>query len=217
MKYRQKKVLDNLAITIHENDGIVGLFGQNGVGKTTFLNVLSEEIRRFEGVVDKPKLEKIAFLPDKPFLYKWMTVSEAVLLFKNRYADFRENILADFLSGSQITPELKVGALSKGMSERLHLALIMAREPELYLLDEPLAAVDPYTREILIELIKKYRAPNTPLIISTHLIAGVEALFDTVIFIHDGKILSKDSCKNFKNGENIEDKFKEVMRNAARM
>ena len=89
--------------------------------------------------------------------------------------------------------------LSKGMSERLHLALIMSRAPKLYVLDEPLAGVDPLTRDHLLALITKYRIPSAPLLLSTHLINGVDSIFDEIVLISDGKLLTHDTASHLRD------------------
>ncbi len=178
--------------------GIIGLFGPNGAGKSTFLRTVAGDINEYNGVLDKPSRERIAYLPDAPFLYSWLKVSDCVGLFAHRYPDFRTEAFDEFLSGSNITYKSKVNELSKGMSERLHLALIMSRVPEMYILDEPLGGVDPLTRDHLLDLILNFKAPGAPLLLSTHLISGVDRVFDRVILISDGRLLRYDSAEKLR-------------------
>ena len=147
------------------------------------------DIGRYDGALRCPSRDEIAYLPDKPFLFSWMTVGQAIDLFSARHQDFRDDVAEEFLAGSAIKRSAPVGSLSKGMSERLHLALIMARRPRLYVLDEPLAGVDPLTRDRLIENIIEVRCQEAPMLLSTHLIEGVERVFDAVMMVVDGRLL----------------------------
>lgn len=214
VKYNKKNVLDSFDLCVNSDDGIIGVFGQNGVGKTTLFKVLTNDIQVYRGQVKKPSPCNIAYLPDKPFLYGWLTVKQCVKLYASRFSDFRNDIFQDFLKGSNITQDLKVSDLSKGMSERLHIALTMARKPDMYILDEPLAAVDPHTRTKLIELIKRYKYESAPVLISTHLISGVQDLFDTVVYVNNGKVILKDRAVDLKQkGIDLEVFFKEMIEN----
>ena len=128
---------------IDSQAGVVGLFGPNGAGKTTLLRTLVGDIAKFKGNLQAPNRTDISYLPDEPFLYPWLSVGQCVELFHNRHSDFRVDVFEEFLAGAAFSASSKVRSLSKGMSERLHLALIMSRAPKLYVLDEPLAGVDP--------------------------------------------------------------------------
>ncbi len=185
-------------LEIRKDAQVIGLFGPNGAGKSTLMRTLAGDIQKFEGDLCKPERSNIAYLPDKPFLYPWMSVSQTVELFKSRHVDFREDVFEKFLTGSNITHTTKVKELSKGMSERLHLALVLSRAPELYILDEPLSGVDPITRDHLLELIDTLRVPGAPVLLSTHLISGVEKIFNEVILIADGRVFAHDTADNLR-------------------
>ena len=159
-------------------------------GKTTLFKTVCGDIGRYDGALRCPSRDEIAYLPDKPFLFSWMTVGQAIDLFSARHQDFRDDVAEEFLAGSAIKRSAPVGSLSKGMSERLHLALIMARRPRLYVLDEPLAGVDPLTRDRLIENIIEVRCQEAPMLLSTYLIEGVERVFDAVMMVVDGLLRS---------------------------
>ena len=165
---------------IDSQAGVVGLFGPNGAGKTTLLRTLVGDIAKFKGSLQAPNRTDISYLPDEPFLYPWLSVGQCVELF------------------SAFSASSKVRSLSKGMSERLHLALIMSRAPKLYVLDEPLAGVDPLARDYLLELIRTLRSPEAPLLLSTHLINGVDSIFNEIVLISDGRLLTHDSADNLR-------------------
>lgn len=156
------------------------------------------DITGFAGSLQIPLRSQISYLPDQPFLYPWMSVAQCAALFESRHVDFRPEVFEKFLVGSDLTSTRKVRELSKGMSERLHLALIMSRAPQLYVLDEPLGGVDPLTRDHLLDLIDQLRVPNVPLLLSTHLINGVDRIFDEVILISEGRLIAHDTAVSLR-------------------
>ncbi len=198
VSYGKSPVLQINELSINKSAGVIGLFGPNGAGKSTLMRTLAGDIEKYHGSLIKPERKDIAYLPDKPFLYPWMSVAQSEALFKSRHDDFREDVFEKFLEGSDIASATKVKELSKGMSERLHLALILSRAPKLYILDEPLSGVDPLTRDHLLELVDTLRISDAPVLLSTHLIGGVEKIFDEVILISDGRILAHDTADNLR-------------------
>lgn len=189
VSYGKHRAVSDMSFRVDADDGVVGMFGPNGAGKTTLFKTVCGDIGRYDGALRCPSRDEIAYLPDKPFLFSWMTVGQAIDLFSARHQDFRDDVAEEFLAGSAIKRSAPVGSLSKGMSERLHLALIMARRPRLYVLDEPLAGVDPLTRDRWIENIIEVRCQEAPMLLSTHLIEGVERVFDAVMMVVDGRLL----------------------------
>jgi len=171
---------------------VIGLFGPNGAGKTTLLRTLVGDIAKFKGSLQAPNRTDISYLPDKPFLYPWLSVGQCVELFSARHSDFRVDVFEEFLAGAAFSASSKVRSLSKG------LALIMSRAPKLYVLDEPLAGVDPLARDYLLELIRTLRSPEAPLLLSTHLINGVDSIFNEIVLISDGRLLTHDSADNLR-------------------
>lgn len=188
--------INNLSIS--SDAGIVGVFGPNGAGKSTLLRTIVGDISTFEGSVVRPQRSCVSYLPDQPFLYPWLSVEQCASLFESRYHDFRRDVFEEFLQGSSLTPSRRVRELSKGMSERLHLALAISRAPDLYVFDEPLGGVDPLTRDLLLDLIKCFRAPESTLLLSTHLINGIDRVFDQVLLIADGRLLAHDNVANLR-------------------
>jgi ABC superfamily ATP binding cassette transporter, ABC protein len=107
-----------------------------------------------------------------------------------------------------------VGDLSKGMEEQLNLGMALARRSSVYLFDEPLAAVDPVTRDRMLDLIEQHKPDNALVIISTHLIAGLESLFDECVVLHDGRVLLRLRVSDMPEGRGLEERIKEAMLHA---
>lgn len=219
-KYGRKKALDNVSFNI-EKGKIIGLLGPNGSGKTTIIKIAAGMLQPTSGEVTIDGLKvgvetkaMVSYMPDRDFLYDWMKVKDAVNFFKDFFKDFDEEKAYEMLEFMKLTPDMRVKALSKGMAERLNLSLVMSRRARLYLLDEPLAAVDPSTRDKLIDAILKNFNEDSTIVLSTHLVRDVERIFDEVIFIAEGNIVLHEEVDKLRTerGKSVEDVFKEVFR-----
>ena len=218
--YDFDNALNNVNLSI-ESGKIIGLLGPNGSGKTTFIKLLNGLLKPTEGEIfidgKNPGVETkkiVAYLPDKNYLDNSKTVKAILQLFADFYDDFdlerAQNMLKDL--GIDITRRFKL--LSKGMKEKVQLILVMCRRAKLYLLDEPIAGVDPAARDyILNTVIKNYNREAT-VIISTHLIADVEKVMDEAIFISKGEILLYQDVKSIINEHNktVDEYFREVFK-----
>lgn len=218
--YDFDNALNNVNLSI-ESGKIIGLLGPNGSGKTTFIKLLNGLLKPTEGEIfidgKNPGVETkkiVAYLPDKNYLDNSKTVKAILQLFADFYDDFdlerAQNMLKDL--GIDITRRFKL--LSKGMKEKVQLILVMCRRAKLYLLDEPIAGVDPVARDyILNTVIKNYNREAT-VIISTHLIADVEKVLDEAIFISKGEILLYQDVKSIINEHNktVDEYFREVFK-----
>lgn len=208
----RKNIINQMSLAPKSEGGVIGLLGPNGAGKTTLLNTLARNINTYSGSVH---LEQCAvLLPDKPYLYGYLSVEECVDLFDQLYADFNKEKALTLIEWIGLDRRLKIKQCSKGMSEQLHIILAISREVALYLFDEPLAAVDPLSRERLLELMVNHRAPGSTLLISTHLIEDVDHIFDEVIFMAKGQVVfhekAQEALKRFD--KRLEEIYKEVMR-----
>ena len=218
--YDFDNALNNVNLSI-ESGKIIGLLGPNGSGKTTFIKLLNGLLKPTEGEIfidgKNPGVETkkiVAYLPDKNYLDNSKTVKAILQLFADFYDDFdlerAQNMLKDL--GIDITRRFKL--LSKGMKEKVQLILVMCRRAKLYLLDEPIAGVDPAARDyILNTVIKNYNREAT-VIISTHLIADVEKVLDEAIFISKGEILLYQDVKSIINehSKTVDEYFREVFK-----
>ena len=218
--YDFDNALNNANLSI-ESGKIIGLLGPNGSGKTTFIKLLNGLLKPTEGEIfidgKNPGVETkkiVAYLPDKNYLDNSKTVKAILQLFADFYDDFdlerAQNMLKDL--GIDITRRFKL--LSKGTKEKVQLILVMCRRAKLYLLDEPIAGVDPAARDyILNTVIKNYNREAT-VIISTHLIADVEKVLDEAIFISKGEILLYQDVKSIisEHNKTVDEYFREVFK-----
>ncbi len=200
---------------------IIGLLGPNGSGKTTFLKLVtgllapSEGEIRINGLLPGPETKKIvSFLPATEYLPGWMSVENLMKFFRDFFEDFNPQTAEDMLKRLGIDPRARLKTLSKGTKEKVQLILAMSRKAQLYLLDEPIGGVDPAARDyILRTIIANYRE-DASVIISTHLIADVEAVLDDVIFIQNGRIVLCRATDDIREneGKSIDEYFREVFR-----
>ena len=193
-KYSNTVALNNISLSI-KSGKIVGLLGPNGSGKTTLIKLINGLLTPSSGTITinsntpgvKTKSE-VAYLPDNSYLNSWMTVKQIVNLFVDFYADFREDLAYEMLNKLNIKAEHRLKTLSKGNKEKVCLILVMSRDAKLYVLDEPIAGVDPAARDYVISTIINNYNPDASVLISTHLISDIEQILDEAIFIQNGEI-----------------------------
>lgn len=216
--YFKKKALDDLNLNIPEGQ-VLGLLGPNGSGKTTFIKILSGILSQSKGdiIIDghepSPYTKSVvSYLPDKNYLYKWMTVNDAIVFFKDFYSDFDEVKAYELLTFMKLDKNSKVTSLSKGMSEKLNLTLVLSRKAKLYVLDEPIAGVDPVAREKILDAIINNYNKDSSMIITTHLVRDIERIFDHVSFISKGKIILSGNAEELREekGKSIDELYRDV-------
>jgi len=212
--------LDNLNLSI-ESGKIIGLLGPNGAGKTTLIKIINGLLQptmgwmtvngRVPGPDTKPL---VSYLPDVSYLNNWMTVEQIVGMFTDFYQDFRSELAYDMINRLGIDRKQRLKTLSKGNKEKVCLILVMSRNAFLYVLDEPIAGVDPATRDYIISTIINNYNPNASVLISTHLISDIESILDEVIFIQQGRVYLHDTVDHIReeHGKSVDEYFREVFR-----
>ena len=212
--------LNNINLSI-ESGKIYGLLGPNGSGKTTLIKLINGLLTPTSGSVTvfgiKPGLESknhVSYLPDNSYLNSWMRVEQIVEQFCDFYPDFNPDVAYNMLQGLGIDRKAKLKNLSKGNKEKVCLILVMSRKAMLYVLDEPIAGVDPATRDYIVATIINNYNPEAAVLISTHLISDIEQVLDEVIFIQNGIITLQKSADEIRQeeGMSIDRKFREVFR-----
>ena len=201
---------------------IVGLLGPNGCGKSTLIKLIAGLLQPNSGEIkvgDYPVGEKskalISYLPERTYFSSGMKVSELVKYFDEFYEDFDSERAYKLLSDLDINPKANLKTLSKGTKEKVQLILVMSRNAKLYLLDEPIAGVDPAAREYILSTIVSNYNPDASIIITTHLITDVEQVLDDFVFLgFGGNILKSGNAEEVRNesGKSLDELFKEVFR-----
>ena len=193
-EFDNKQILNNINLIIPK--GNVGLLGKNGSGKTTLIKLINDLLTPTSGEVlingEKPSIKSkkvISYLPERTYLDKSMKIYKIITFFDEFYDNFDKEKAIKLLKDLDLDINSKVSKMSKGMQEKLQLILVMSREAELYILDEPLGGVDPATRDYILDTILSNFSEGASVIISTHLISDIERKLDEVIFINKGKIV----------------------------
>ena len=217
-RYGKVKALDNISFSL-ESGHVVGLLGPNGSGKTTLIKLINELLTPSEGelLVDghKPGRESkavVSYLPDATYLDMNDTVDSVINMFVDFYADFDKARAYEMLARLNVNPHDSLKTMSKGTKEKVQLILVMSRKAKLYVLDEPIAGVDPAARDYILKIIMDNYNPGSTILISTHLIADIEGILDEVLFIREGRILlqsSKDEIVKTQ-GKTVDQYFREV-------
>lgn len=218
-KYGHFTALESINLEIPKGK-VIGLLGPNGSGKTTLIKLASGLLLPTDGEIlidgKHPGVETkklVAYLPERNYLNSGMTVKSMVKFMADFYDDFSETRAYTLLADLGIDPERRFKELSKGTKEKVQLILVMSRDAELYLLDEPIGGVDPASRDYILNTILKNYKKDATVLISTHLIADVEPVLDEFIFIKNGEILRYDTVKSVtETGETVDSLFREEFR-----
>ena len=218
--YGSHTALNHINLSL-ESGHIIGLLGPNGSGKTTLIKLINGLLTPSEGTLSVnqapigPKSKSwVSYLPDHSYLEGSLRVNEIIRYFKDFYLDFEEERAYDMLKKLQINPNDKLKSMSKGTKEKVQLILIMSRRAKLYVLDEPIAGVDPAARDYILETILSNYDEDAAILISTHLISDIENILDQVIFIKNGQIALNTSVDNIreKEGKSVDALFREVFK-----
>ncbi|HHW74129.1 MAG TPA: ABC transporter ATP-binding protein [Firmicutes bacterium] len=200
---------------------IVGLLGPNASGKSTFLKLCNKLLSPTSGEVRiagyKPGMESkrlVSYLPERSYLNDWMKVCDIIDLFADFYPDFNKDKAGNMLQKLNIKRSDRLKTMSRGTKEKVQLILVMSREAQLYLLDEPIGGVDPAARDFILDVILANYDPAATIVLSTHLIADIERILEQVIFIKEGRIILNKTVDKIReeSGKSVDALFREVFR-----
>ena len=207
-RFGDKQVLSDVNLTIPRGK-IIGLLGKNGTGKSTLIKMMNGLLTATSGQVffngkeiGVESKKMIAYLPERSYLDKSMSVEKTLAFFEDFYENFDGEKARKLLKDLDLDITQKIAKMSKGMQEKLQLVLVMSRQADLYILDEPLGGVDPATRDYILDTILCNFQNGASVLISTHLISDIEKILDEVIFIDKGKIILTDSASALREREN---------------
>ncbi len=215
---KRKTALNDLSLTIPRGK-IVGLLGPNGSGKTTLIKILNGLLCPTSGTAlingSKPGPEtkaRVSYLPERTYLQTGMKVKELIAYFTDFYADFKPERAREMLTSLGINEDDRIKTLSKGTREKVQLILVMSRDADLFILDEPIAGVDPAARDYIIKTIITNYNENATVLLSTHLISDIENILDEVIFIKNGNLILQATVEEIREqkGKSVDAYFREV-------
>lgn len=218
--YQKFPALSNINLQIDKGH-IIGLLGPNGSGKTTLMKLIAGLLSPASGTISilgnpvGPASKKlISYLPDHPYLDNHQKVKDIICFFSDFYEDFESARAYDMLKKLNIDVNQKLKSFSKGTKEKVHLILAMSRRAKLYLLDEPIAGVDPAARDYILETILSNYEEDASILISTHLISDIENILDEAIFLQNGRIHTHASVDELRqeSHKSLDDLFREVFK-----
>ena len=201
---------------------IVGLLGPNGCGKSTLMKLVCGILVPDSGSIKICGEERseasnalISYLPERTYFNRWMKVDELITYFSEFYSDFDAELARKMLADLDINTSAKLKTLSKGTKEKVQLVMVMARRAKLYLLDEPIAGVDPAAREYILSTIIGNYNPEATVVITTHLIHDIEPVLDEFAFLgFGGEIIMSGVADEIraKYSRSIDELFREVFK-----
>lgn len=216
--YGNTLAVNNLNLTIPRGK-IIGLLGPNGSGKTTLIKMINGLLTPtagsilINGMAPGPETKaRIAYLPERTYLQSGMKVCDLVDFFEDFYADFDKNRAFSMLGSLNIPPTAPLKTLSKGTKEKVQLILVMSRHADLFILDEPIAGVDPAARDYILNTIITNYNENASILLSTHLISDIENILDEVIFIRSGQVITHMPVDQIREeyGQSVDAYFRRV-------
>ena len=219
-KFGEFYALNNLSVSIGRGE-IIGLLGPNGSGKTTLIKLINGLLTPSLGsiYVDglKPGVDSkkiISYLPERTYLSQHKKVKDIISYFEDFYDNFQSERAYEMLSHLEIDPEARLKTLSKGTKEKVQLILVMSRDADLYILDEPIGGVAPAARDYILKTILSNYNENATILISTHLISDIENILDRVIFIQNGQLVINKTVDDIRleQGKSVDTLFREVFR-----
>jgi len=217
--YNSRVVAVNSLNLSLESGRIIGLLGPNGSGKTTLIKMINGLLTPTAGEIyiegHAPGVEskkRVAYLPERTYLESNMRVTEMVDYFQDFYEDFKRDRAFAMLASLNINTNAKLKTLSKGTKEKVQLILVMSRDADLFILDEPIAGVDPAARDYILKTIITNYNENATILLSTHLISDIENILDEVIFIRDGYVVLHTTVEEIREekGKSVDSYFREV-------
>lgn len=220
VRFGQTAALDGVDLALAPGR-IVGLLGQNGSGKTTLMKTIAGVIAEHTGHVrvcgrglGAETKALVSFLPDAAFLGGGMRVADCLRLFRDFFPDFDERKARDLIRLFGLDETMRLRRMSKGMREKVQIALTMSRRAKLFLLDEPISGVDPAARDVILDGILRDVDDDALLVISTHLVHDLEPIIDTVVMLRDGRVALASDADDLRaaHGASLDAIAREMLR-----
>ena len=216
--YAGKAAVENVSLKL-ETGLVYAMLGPNGSGKTTWMKMVAGLVKPGKGeilykgkAIGKESKKEIAYMSTEPYFYSWMTVADVGRYYQDFFEDFSMEKYHQMLKRMELTEELKTKKLSTGMMAKLKIAVTMARNAKLYLLDEPLNGIDLLARDEVVNTILTNMSDNASVVISSHLVEELERIIDKAIFMKDGQIVLMGDVEEIRQerGESVTDLYRQI-------
>ena len=215
-RYRGVTALKDVCTQLRGGDTCL-LLGPNGSGKTTLMKLIagvaspSSGAITLDGTPIGPKTKaRIAYMPTENYFYNYMSVRDAGKYYADFFADFDYAAYEARIERAELTPRASIRTLSSGMSAKLRLSLILSRDAQVMMFDEPINGVDMLTRDWVLDEIAARRDPERILLISTHLVEQAERLANCALFLRRGELVRGGAMDELCREARLEDLYREV-------
>ena len=221
-KFLSKTAVDKISMKL-EPGHIYALLGPNGSGKTTWMKMVTGLIKPSAGYImyngapiGIPSRREIAYMATEPYFYDWMTIESVGKYYQDFFEDFSMDKYHMILNRMELDRSLKTKNLSSGMMAKLKVAVTMAREAKVYLLDEPLNGIDLIARDDVMQAMIENAREDNMLIISSHLVEELESVVDSAIFIKNAQLAGIYNIDELRQneGKSVADKYREIFGHA---
>ena len=217
-KFGSKTAVEQLSLTL-EPGHVYAMLGPNGSGKTTWMKMAAGLIKPTKGEVlfkGSPvgieSRKHIAYMSTEPYFYSWMMVKDVGRYYQDFFEDFSYDSYVKLIKRMELTEDLKIRTLSSGMMAKLKIAVTLARDAEVYMLDEPFNGIDLLARDEIRESILEHAAENKVLLLSSHLVEEMEAVADRAVFIKNGRKADECDVEEMRTdkGVSMADRYREI-------
>ena len=213
-----KTAVDHISLTL-EPGHIYAMLGPNGSGKTTWMKLAAGLLKPSYGMVcfngEPVSIESrkyVAYMSTEPYFYTWMTVKDVGKYYQDFFEDFSYDQYLKLLQQMELTEKLKTKALSSGMMAKLKIAVTMARDAQVYMLDEPFNGIDLLARDEIRACILSYATEDKLLLLSSHLVEEMEAIADRAVFIKEGRLVECVDLEEMRTqqGVSMADRYRQI-------
>ncbi len=218
--YGHKTAVDQVSMKLMPGH-IYAMLGPNGSGKTTWMKMAAGLVKPTSGEmlfkgepVGIASRERIAYMSTEPYFYAWMSIRDAGLYYADFFRDFSYDRFAELLKRMELTDDLKTRTLSSGMMAKMKIAITLARDAEVYMLDEPFNGIDLMARDEIRESIIEHASPDKVLLLSSHLVEEMEAIADQAVYMREGHLVEIDDLEELRQSQGVSmaDRYREIYR-----
>ena len=217
-KFGSKTAVDAVSLTL-EPGHVYAMLGPNGSGKTTWMKMAAALMKPtggevlYEGApVGVESRRHVAYMATEPYFYNWMTVRDVGRYYRDFFEDFSQEKYDLLIREMELEPGMKTRTLSSGMMAKLKIAVTMARDAKVYMLDEPFNGIDLLARDEIRRCILQEATKDKVLLLSSHLVEEMEAVCDTAVFIRQGKLIEVRNLEEMRETDHVSmaDRYREI-------
>ena len=217
-KFGTKTAVDGVSLTLSPGH-VYAMLGPNGSGKTTWMKMAAALMKPTSGEVlyeGKPvgveSRRHVAYMSTEPYFYSWMSVKDVGDYYADFFEDFSAAKYESLLKEMELEGAMKTRTLSSGMMAKLKIAVTMARDARVYMLDEPFNGIDLLARDEIRHCILREASESKVLLLSSHLVEEMEAVCDTAVFIKQGRLIEVRNLEEMREADHVSmaDRYREI-------